>query len=284
MKHFLLLVIAFATFSSAAVPPVAAQQAINASSAAAPADIDRIIRAFTTKETEFRQGLNQYSFKREAIIQTLGLGGQITGEYNRVSQFVFDDQGNRIERIIRFPMPTLTGLEVTQEDLDDLGGIQPFALETSKIGQYNLTYVGKEKIDELDTHVIDVAPKVVPDPKKSKERFFQGRIWVDDRDLQIVKARGKGIPQGKQRFPTFETYREQIDGRYWFPTYTSADEELVFDDGNTVRFRMRVRYTDFERFRGKLRIIEEDEPPTEPTPQQQKTPAPASTPAQPKKP
>lgn len=284
MKHFLLLVIVLATFSSAAVPPVAAQQAINASSVAAPADIDRIIRAFTAKETEFREGLNQYSFKREAIIQTLGLGGQITGEYNRVSQFVFDDQGNRIEKIIRFPMPTLTELVVTQEDLEDLGGIQPFALETSKIGQYNLTYVGKEKIDELDTHVIDVAPKVVPDPKKSKERFFQGRIWVDDRDLQIVKARGKGIPQGKQRFPTFETYREQIDGRYWFPTYTTADEELVFDQGNTVRFRMRVRYTDFERFRGKLRIIEEDEPPVEPAPQQPKSPAPASPSAQPKKP
>ena len=117
-----------------------------------------------------------------------------------------------------------------------------------------------------------------------KERFFQGRIWVDDRDLQIVKARGKGVPEGKQRFPTFDTYREQIDGRYWFPTYTSAEEELVFENGQTVRFRMRVRYTDFERFRGRLVVIEEDGPPSEPTSQQQKAPAPAATPAQPKKP
>ena len=285
MKPFLLFVVALATFSSAAAPPVTAQQTVSASSAAAPADVDRIIRAFTAKETEFRQALNQYSFKREAVIQTIGLGGQISGEYNRVSQFVFDDQGNRFEKIIRFPMPTLEGLNVTQEDLDDLGGIQPFALETAKIGQYNLTYVGKETIDELTTHVLDVAPKVVPDPKKSKERFFQGRIWVDDRDLQIVKARGKGIPESKDnRFPTFETYREQIDGRYWFPTYTFADEQLVFDKGHTVHFRMRVRYTDFERFRGKLRVIEEEDPPIEQAPPQQKSPAPASTPAQPKKP
>ncbi|MBA3441827.1 MAG: hypothetical protein H0T92_18365, partial [Pyrinomonadaceae bacterium] len=164
MKRFLLFAVALTTFASASVPPILAQQAVNASSStAAPVNVEQIISAFTAKETEFRQGLNQYSFKREAIIQTLGLGGQITGEYNRISQFVFDDQGNRIEKIIRFPMPTLTELVVTQEDLDDLGGIQPFALETSKIGQYNFTYVGKEKIDELNTHVIDVAPKVVPD-------------------------------------------------------------------------------------------------------------------------
>lgn len=274
MKRFLLLAIALTTVSSAVVLPIRAQQTVNASSSTAdPVEVDRIIKAFTQKETEFRQALNMYSFKRDAVIQTLGLGGQIAGEYNRVSQFVFDDQGNRIEKILRFPMPTLVGLEFTQEDLDDLGGIQPFALEASKLDKYKLTYVGKEKIDELDTHVFDVAPKVLPDPKKSKERFFQGRVWVDDRDLQLVKAKGKGVPEGKQRFPTFETYREQIDGRYWFPTYTYADEELVFDNGQAVRLRMRVRYTDFERFRGKLRIIEEDDPPTEQSSQPANQPA-----------
>ncbi|MER3427194.1 MAG: hypothetical protein C4334_03700 [Pyrinomonas sp.] len=225
-----------------------------------PPNIEAIIRAFAAKETEFRRALNQYSFKRDAVIQTIGMGGQITGEYHRVSQFVFDDQGNRYEKIIFFPVPTLTEISVTPEDLEDLGGIQPFALEASKIDKYDIRYVGKERIDEIDTYVFDVAPKVVPDPKKSKERFFQGRIWVDDRDLQIVKARGKGVPEGKQRFPLFETYRENIDGRYWFPTYTYADDELVFDSGQTVHVRMRVKYSDFERFRSKVRIIEEDEP------------------------
>jgi hypothetical protein len=97
-------------------------------------------------------------------------------------------------------------------------------------------------------------------PKKVSERFFQGRVWVDDRDLQIVKVKGKGVPEGKQRFPTFETYREQIDGKYWFPTYTYADDELNFGNGQIVHIRMKVRYTDYKRFRGKVRVIEEGEP------------------------
>src|SRR5215510_5613776 len=62
-------------------------------------DSERIIRAFTAKEAEFRRALNNYSFKRDALIQKLGMGGQVTGEYHRVSTFTFDDQGNRYEKI-----------------------------------------------------------------------------------------------------------------------------------------------------------------------------------------
>jgi len=226
---------------------------------AAGVDVERIIRAFTAKETEFRQALNQYSFKRDAVVQSIGMGGQIAGEYHRVSRFVFDDAGQRYEKILLFPLQTIKEFTMTPEDLEDLGGVQTFALETSKIPLYNFTYVGKERIDELDLYVFDVVPKVMPDPKKTKERFFQGRIWVDDQDLQIVKARGKGVPEPKgARFPVFETYREQIDGKYWFPTYTYADEELVFDNGQVVRVRMQIKFTDFERARAKVRVIEDD--------------------------
>ncbi|MEA2173953.1 MAG: hypothetical protein QOD00_1545 [Blastocatellia bacterium] len=238
-------------------------------------DVNRIIQAFAAKETEFRQALNLYAFKRDAAVQTIGMGGQITGEYHRVSQFSFSNEGERFERITFFPQPTLTEISFTQEDLEDLGGVQPFALEASKISQYNFTYAGKERIDELDTYVFDVAPKVMP--KKVSERFFQGRVWVDDRDLQIVKVRGKGVPEGKQRFPVFETYRQQIDGRYWFPTYTYADDDLVFSKGQTVHLRMLIRYTDYKRFRSQVRIIEEGEPGEvmpEPTPTPTPTPSP----------
>src|SRR5919112_1567341 len=173
-------------------------------------DAARIIRAFTQKETEFRRALNGYTFRREAVVQTIGMGGQVTGEYSRTSQFVFNDAGERFERITYFPQPTLTEITFTQEDLEDLGGVQPFALEASKIDQYNFAYVGRERIDELGTYVFDVAPKVVP--KRVSERFFQGRVWVDDRDVQIVHV------------------------------------------------RMKVRYTDYKRFQGRVRVIEEGEP------------------------
>ena len=230
-------------------------------------DIQKIIQAFTAKETEFRHALADYAFTRDATVQTIGMGGQITGEYRRTSQFVFNDNNERFEKITYFPQSTLTEVVITQEDIEDLGGVQPFALEAAKIDQYNFNYVGKERIDELDTYVFDVAPKVIP--KKVSERFFQGRVWVDQQDLQIVKVKGKGVPEGDQRFPIFETYRQQIDGHYWFPTYTYVDDELVFPKGDTVHLRMLVRYTDFKRFRSKVKITDvenQEEIPSQPAP------------------
>ncbi|MFN2512056.1 MAG: hypothetical protein ABR568_11500 [Pyrinomonadaceae bacterium] len=238
-------------------PPAFAQNAAPSSDNLSQPEIDRIIKAFTAKETEFRKALNLYSFKRDAMIQTLGMGGQVTGEYHRISSFTFDDQGTRYEKISFFPMPSFGG--ITQEDLEDLGGIGPFALEPSKIDKYNVKYVGKEKIDELNLYVFEITPKVVPDPKKIKERLFTGRVWVDDQELQIVKTKGKGIPETKiNKFPIVETYREQIGGRYWFPTYSYADEELIFDSGETLHIRMKVRYTDFAPARADVKVIEVD--------------------------
>jgi len=257
-----------------ATPILSAQQPTGNSAFLSQAEADRVIAAFTTKESQFRRALNLYSFKRDAIVQSLGMGGQVAGEYHRVSYFTFDDQGNRYEKISFFPMPSFGG--VTKEDLEDLGGIEPFALEPSKIDRYNIKYVGKEKIDELNLYVFDVAPKVIPDPKKTKERLFTGRIWVDDQDLQIVKTKGKGVPETKtNKFPTVETYREQIDGRYWFPTYSYADEELIFDNGEPLHVRMQVKYSDFAPARATLKITEVDNPET-----QKKEPKPTTPPKQ----
>lgn len=220
-----------------------------------PAEIDRVIKAFTAKEAEFHRALQSYSFKRDALLQKIGMGGQVTGEYHRISFFTFDDQGNRYEKISFFPMSTMP--EVTAEDIEDLGGVKPFALEPSKADKYNIRYAGKEKIDELSLYIFDVTPKVMPDPKKPKDRLFSGRIWVDDRDLQIVKTKGKGVPETRNnKFPTVETYRENIDGRYWFPTYSYADEELIFENGGSIHIRMKVRYTDFRPTRATLKVTE----------------------------
>ncbi|HKQ99588.1 MAG TPA: energy transducer TonB [Pyrinomonadaceae bacterium] len=233
-----------------------AQTANVAAGAGAPVDVNKVIQAFTAKETQFRRALNEYAFKREAIIQVIGMGGQVVSEYHRVSHFTFDNSGNRFEKIVYFPMPTFGG--VTPEDIEDLGGVNPFALEANKLNQYNFTYVGKERIDELDLYIFDVAPKVVPDPK-TKERLFVGRIWVDDHDLQIVKSRGKGVPETKvNKFPNVETYREQIDGLYWFPTYSYADEELVFGSGEVMHIRMKVTYKDFVKGHVDIKITEVD--------------------------
>jgi hypothetical protein len=273
MKRVLFSVLASAVLASAASAQTnnaqagaSATKVVNRSGA--PEDTARIVRAFTEKETQFRKALNQYGFTRDAVIQTLAWGGQISGEYHRVSRFVFDDSGNRFEKILLFPIPTVKAISITPEDIEDLGGVEAFALEASKINEYDFAYVGKEKIDEIDTYVFDVSPKILGDKRrldalkqsKSPERYFQGRIWVDDQDYQIVKARGKGVPEFDQRFPTFETYREQIDGKYWFPTYSYSDDELTFKNGDTVHVRLLIKYTDFQRFRGKVTVIDEGEP------------------------
>jgi len=267
----------FAQQTSAA--PKAAAQPISGLSTLNQAQIDAIISAFTAKETQFRRALNEYAFRRDALVQEMGMGGQVVGEYHRVSNFTFDDQGVRFEKIGFFPMSTLQGVSITPEDLEDLGGVNPFALETAMINRYNFKYAGKERIDELNLYVFDVSPKVMPDPKKTKDRVFVGRIWVDDQDLQIVKSRGKAGPETKtNKFPTVETYREQIDDKYWFPTYVYADDDLIFDNGQDVRIRMQVKYSDYKKGRATLTIREIDEVKPEPTKPESKNAPPAEAP------
>lgn len=237
--------------------PTAAQTSAGPAGSLSQAEINQIITTFTAKETQFRKALLEYGFKRDVLLQEMGMGGQVIGEYHRVSNFTFDEAGNRYEKIIYFPLASFQAMSVSQEDIEDLGGVNPFAVESEKAALYAFKYVGKERIDEVDLYVFDVSPKVVPDAKKTKVRFFQGRIWIDDKDLQVVKSRGKGIPETKKnKFPVVETYREFIDKKYWFPTYSYADEELVFDDGQVLRLRIRVKYTDYSRGSGKLRVID----------------------------
>jgi len=232
------------------------------------AEIDRIVKAVTRNEDLFRRALNVYVFNRFATIQTVSmLGGQITGTYRRDSFLAFNEAGERFEKILFAPVSTLTEITISAADIDNLGGIDPFAIDPKVADQYQFTYVGKEHIDELDLFVFDVGPKVVPDAKKGVAKYFSGRIWVDDKDLMIVKSKGKAIPEGKERFPVMETYRENVDGRYWFPSLSTSDSELVFDNGQVVKMKVRVRYNDYKLGRSDVRILDDvpDVPPT-PTP------------------
>jgi len=239
-----------------------------------PAEVDRIIKKFTANEHEFRGALTNYVFNRFATISTLGLGGQITGTYRRDSFMTLSGDGARFEKVLFSPTPTTYPGLVSPEDLEDLGGVNPFALEPSNIDKYNINFVGTEHIDELDLYVFDVTPKVIPDPKKTKLRLFTGRVWVDKDDLMIVKSRGKAVPETKNnKFPIVETTREEIDGKFWFPTDARADDELVFDSGDVLKIRMRVRYTNYRFGRTEVRILD-DEPTPSPTPTPKASPTP----------
>jgi len=236
-----------------------------------------IIKRFTSKESELREEWKDYAYRQETRLQVIGPANTISGEYFQVSEFVFNDAGKRVERIVRAPQSTLdqAGLTMTAEDKNALINLQPFALATDELPNYNLNFVGREKLDELNTYVFEVIPKVISDPKTLKKgkdsgiegKYFQGRIWVDDQDLQIVKTAGKTVPEFKQRFPRFETYRENIDGRYWFPTYTYGDDELDFEKGPSIHVRLVIKYRDYRRFQSDVKITgatEEDSSKTPP--------------------
>ncbi|HVF92545.1 MAG TPA: hypothetical protein VNH22_20930 [Blastocatellia bacterium] len=233
--------------------PLAAQNRSSQSGGQPP--VEEIIRRFAAAESENRIARSNYTFTQDVTFLTIGEAGSITGKYERLSEIVFDDRGTRFEKITYFPSPTLSGITVTPEDLQDLAGIQPFALTQEELPKYNVEYVGKEKADELNTYVFNVRPKQI----RKGERYFEGRIWVDDQDLQIVKVAGQAVPESDDhQYPRFESYRENIDGKYWFPTYVYADDVLEFKR-NSQRIRVIVKYTKYRKFSTDIRLGEGEE-------------------------
>jgi hypothetical protein len=223
------------------------------------AEIDRIIAKFTQNEGLFRQALGAYVFNRYATIATVGMGGQVTGVYRRDSFMTFGESGNRFEKILFSPISTLQDISISPEDIENMGGIDAFGVEPRTVDQYKFTYLGREKIDELDLYVFDVAPKTQPDWKKGEGKYFQGRVWVDVDDLMIVKSKGKAVPEKKQRFAVMESIRENVDGKYWFPAHVSSNDELVFENGHAVKMKILVRFKDYRLGRTDVKIISEED-------------------------
>lgn len=222
---------------------------------------DQIIQEFAAKESEFRRALDNYTYQRDVRVQTIDDDGKVDGEYRQVVDITYDPDGRKVERVVFAPANTLERISMSPADMSDIEERLPFVLTTEDIGQYNLTYVGRQRVDEVDTYIFDVAPKVM----LKNHRYFKGRIWVDQKDLQIVITSGKNVPDDLRKghedlSPPFTTYREQVDGKYWFPVYTKADAVLHFEGGNgylsqDVHIRQIVRYTDYKQFRSTVKMI-----------------------------
>jgi hypothetical protein len=215
--------------------------------------IDEVIKKFAAAETENRLARNNYTFTQDYDVMTIGEAGSITGRYRRVSDIVFDNKSNRFEKITYFPQPTLTEIGITKEDLQDLGGAQSFTFTIEELPKYQINYIGKEKIDEINTYVFTVKPKEI----RKGERYFDGKLWVDDVDLQIVKIAGQAVPEDeKNQYPHFESYRENVDEKYWFPTYVYADDVLDFKN-QSVHMKMVVKFTNYKKFTGNIKVLDD---------------------------
>src|SRR5271166_5418522 len=219
--------------------------------------VEEIIKRFSAKEKEFKEARDQYTYRQDEKVMTLD-GNTVDGTYQQVFDVSFDDKGHRIKNVVFAPQPTLQRIQMTEEDIDDLENRLPFVLTSDEVGEYDILYVGQQKQDELNTYVFDVAPKQIT----GKKRYFQGRLWVDDHDFQIVETYGKTVPDIKKKkgqenlFPKFTTWREQIDGQYWFPTYTRAEDTLKFTMGD-IKIREIIKYTNYRRFGSKSKITYE---------------------------
>ena len=216
--------------------------------------VDQIIQKFTQREEEFRKERDNFTYTQDVTFQTIDPDGQVDGEFREVRDILFSPDGKRFDKVTFAPVTTITRLIMTQQDFDDIEKVWPFVMTSLELPKYDVKYVGRERVDELDTYVFDLEPKKL----EKGQRYFRGRVWVDDKDLQIVKTSGTstGLLKKKedQAFPHFENYRENIEGHYWFPTYTRADDVLHFKSGEDVRVRIAVHYSNYKRFSSTIKI------------------------------
>jgi len=215
--------------------------------------VEQIIQKFAESEAEFRKERDNFTYTQKVLMQELDEDGQPDGDFRQESDIIFTPDGKRLERVTFAPLMTLKRIQLTQQDMDDLEHVQPFVLTTEELPKYDIKYLGREQIDEIGTYVFDVAPKKI----EKGQRYFQGRVWVEDRDMQIVKTLGQGVGFKKKNedsaYPRFETFRENIEGHFWFPTYTRANDTLHFKTSD-VRIRMTVKYENYKRFGSTIKI------------------------------
>lgn len=223
---------------------------------------DQIIKEFAAKESEFKDALNNYTYRRTTRVQTIDDDNKVDGEYYEVDDVIFDPSGRRTEKVVFAPGSTLQRVMMSPSDFQDIQHGYPFVLTTEDVGAYNIQFVGRQKVDEVDCYVFDVAPKQI---EKGK-RYLDGRIWVDAQDLQIVVTNGRMVPDDTRKgnedlHAPFMTWRQQVDGHYWFPVYTKGEGILHFSGGHgymaqDVHIRNIVKYTDYKQFGSTIKILD----------------------------
>ena len=224
--------------------------------------VQQVIEKFGARESEFKRARENYMFRQSVKIDTIAEDtNKVDGEYQQVTDISFSKEGRREEHVVFAPQNTLERVIMTPNDLDEIEHRLPFILTTEDLPQYDVTYLGKQHVDDLETYVFDAGPKTL---EKGKH-YFKGKVWVDTQDFQIVLVNGTTVPQDTRRGhedlqPPFTTYYEQIDGKYWFPTYTKAEGNLHFAAqsgalSQDIHMRSTVKYTNYSQFRSTSTIL-----------------------------
>ena len=210
-----------------------------------------ILSAAAVRGKALKAALRGYTYYAEVTIQTVSQADTITGKYYRFSQISFDRNGTQQEKVLENTSTLPKDIYIGTEDANDLTRVYQFIVTPETLSQYEMNYIGREQIDELNTLVFDVKPRIkMPDSNKSHERYLRGRVWIDDRDLCVVKVVGEVLPERRgHRTPKFETYFQNYE-RFWFPAYSSAADSIRTGEYfNPVV--INVRFTGYKKVNAK---------------------------------
>jgi len=221
--------------------------------AASPGSIDpaEALKQAAVNEDKAKALEREFSYRKAILVQTFGEAGSLSGQLQRVSEIGgYDDLGNRIEKVLSAPPSPLASLFGTQQpDFKTLLGVDPFFLTTDGLARHAVKFVAREKIDDLETLGFELEPK---DPKKfaKENRPFKGKIWIDERDLQMVKCEGRAVTTKDEResFPKFEYYRENVEGNLWLPSVVIAKDVLDLQRYD-LPIKIEIKYTSYKRIK-----------------------------------
>jgi len=207
-----------------------------------------LIKKFAAEETRVKDARSRYTYTQDVLVQTLN-GNSVDGQFHEITNVSYDDKGKRIENVSFSEVSTLRDVQISTEDMDDIRVFMPWMLTTDQLPDYKISYAGQQHVDDLDTYVFHVEPA----KEEKNKRYFQGRVWVDSRDLQVVKLCGKSVPEQIRRKkkdpvelrPTFAGYRQLVDG-YWFPAYARVDDTLRFGV-QSIHLREIVKFWDYKK-------------------------------------
>ncbi|HVS89673.1 MAG TPA: hypothetical protein VHF01_15810 [Candidatus Acidoferrum sp.] len=209
---------------------------------------EEIIKRFSQKEDEFIVARSRHTSRKTIRFQEFGPDGKLSGEFLRVTETALGPDGRPAVKVIEKPQSTLQHAFLAPEDLEALDRVPAYPLTTSQLPKYNLKYIGKEQVDEIDCYIFQVKPKML----ERTRGLFDGVIWVDAKYLEVVKTYGKWVTeQGdapiltQYPFALFETYRENVGGKYWFPNYSRSDDTLHLKDQD-VSIRLVIKWSDFK--------------------------------------
>jgi hypothetical protein len=210
-----------------------------------PANLAKLV---AHRETETETERNEYTYRQTVTIQELDGRGAARGEYKEVRDIIFSPSHERTEELVGRPSNGLKLLAMTDEDFRDIREIQPLVLSEEQLWNYDTRFRGDEEMDGVDCWVLQVRPRQI----LQGQRFFDGMIWVEKKQYNIVRLEGQAVPQIRSMqqenlFPRFTTIRKPVDGKHWFATFTYADDTLEFRAG-PVRERLSIAYSQYKRF------------------------------------